>query len=153
MVSMIGEPPKEKFLRLYPGGFSDPTYLRQERNYKLNAHEKWLELLNREEFDRLLDEEQYDEICRRALQVEAQTKFMLAAFEKVALRDAVKGVRAATLASAGLFELVYGEGDFQTRFEEFVLDLGSLPGNKRLWSNGRSQPSFPMLQCPSCIFS
>lgn len=120
---MAGETPKEKFRRFYPGGFSDPKYLRQERDYKFEAHEKWRELLSREEFERLLDEQQYPEICRRAVHVEGKTKAMLSRYEKAALHDGFRG----ELAAKGLFDLVYGDDGFQKRFEEFAKDLDSLP--------------------------
>lgn len=123
---MAAETPKDKFLRLCPGGFSDPKFLKDERSYKLDAHEKWNELLNREEFNRLLEKEQYQEICRRAVQIEGKTRLMLSRFEKSALHDALREENAATMIAWGLFDLVYGEDNFQKRFEEFSTDLGSL---------------------------
>ena len=39
---------RRKFLRSFPGGFADETYLEWERNYKWSAHERWEELLGRE---------------------------------------------------------------------------------------------------------
>lgn len=42
------------------GGFSDPLYLKYERDYKWAAHEAWHELLNEPEFDRLLANEDYE---------------------------------------------------------------------------------------------
>ncbi len=37
-----------KFLRYYPGGFTDSDYLDLERNYKWRAHEHWGEALGRD---------------------------------------------------------------------------------------------------------
>lgn len=68
---MTAEASKDKFLRLFPGGFTDPKYLTDERNYKFAAHGAWCELLNQEGFENLLEAEQFQEICRRALQVES----------------------------------------------------------------------------------
>jgi hypothetical protein len=72
-------------------------------------------------------DEQYQEICRRALKVEVKTKFMLSQFEKSALKDAIKGDFVAGLMAESLFDLVYGEEDFEKRFVEFATDLALLP--------------------------
>lgn len=145
---MGAETSKEKFLRLYPGGFSDPKYLRCERNYKLEAHDNWDELLNKEEFDGLLEERQYVEICRRVVQIEAKTKILLSPYEKAALHDGVRAEKAAELVACGLFDLVYGDDDFQLRFEEFSRDLYS-------WPRGQTSPAkwtiatlFPFIALP-----
>ena len=45
---------REKFLRFFPAGFRDPTYVAWERGYKWEAHERWEEALGRAEFRRLL---------------------------------------------------------------------------------------------------
>ena len=58
---MATETPKDRFLHLYHRGFSDPLYLKQERNYKMDAHKLWTKLLNAEVFDGLLEAEQYRE--------------------------------------------------------------------------------------------
>ena len=141
------ETPKEKFLRFCPGGFSDPVYLKHERNYNWAAHEAWNELLNQDEFDRLLSNEEYDEIARRAMRVEATTRMLLSRFEKSALHDAVKG-KAAKLFSHGLFDLIYGSNDFNERFEEFVLDLGSLPDKQTSPLKWPIATIFPFIALP-----
>jgi len=46
---------RRKFLRSFPGGFEDETYLEWERNYKWSAHERWEELLGRERLRTLLN--------------------------------------------------------------------------------------------------
>jgi hypothetical protein len=144
---MAGETAKDKFLRFYPKGFNDPEYLRCERDYKVEAHAKWCELLNQEEFDRLLEEKQFLEICRRAVQIEAKTN-LLARFEKSALHDAVKVERAAELAAVGLFDLVYGDDDFQVRFEEFATDLRSWPTRQTSPFKWTIATIFPFLALP-----
>jgi len=40
---------RAKFLRFFPGGFRDETYLDWERGYKEQAHERWQEQLGRAE--------------------------------------------------------------------------------------------------------
>ena len=140
--------PKDRFLRLCPGGFSDPQYLRLERNYKWAAHERWVELLNEEEFCRLLDAEQHQEIAKRAMQVEAKTKFLLSRFEKSALHDAVKAEAPAKLFAHGLYDLVYGGETFETRFTEFIRDLGSLPEHQTSPLKWTIATIFPFVALP-----
>jgi hypothetical protein len=149
--SMAGETPKEKFLRHYPNGFSDLEYLRCERNYKLDAHQKWNEILNQSEFERLLDEEQYSEICRRAVQIEAKTN-LLSLFEKSALRDAAKTEGKVKLVAVGLFDLIYGDDDFQLRFEEFALDLQKWPHRQTSPAKWTIATIFPFLAHPTQHF-
>jgi hypothetical protein len=45
---------KRKFLRLFPGGFRDDTYLAWERDYKWQAHREWDAALNVREMKKLM---------------------------------------------------------------------------------------------------
>ena len=38
---------RQKFLHLFPGGYSDETYVDWERRYKWEAHERFCEVLRR----------------------------------------------------------------------------------------------------------
>src|SRR5690242_4231091 len=80
---------RRKFLRFFPDGFRDETYLDWERNYKLAAHAQWEQTLNRSAFRTLLRDEQYAEIAAQAVRIESRTN-LLFSFEKMALRDAVR---------------------------------------------------------------
>src|SRR3954465_4770098 len=82
---------RRKFLRFFPDGFRDETYLDWERSYKWETHERWQEALGRDQFRRLLREGQFGEIAARAVRVEQRSRHsMIFSFEKMALRDAVK---------------------------------------------------------------
>jgi hypothetical protein len=48
---------RRKFLRAFPKGFYDPTYLAWERGYKWQAHKEWERLLNRSEYRSMLKSE------------------------------------------------------------------------------------------------
>src|SRR5688500_20223051 len=63
---------RRKFLRFFPDGFHDETYLDWERNYKWEAHERWNESLGREPFRAALAAERYAEVAARAVQIESQ---------------------------------------------------------------------------------
>src|SRR5678816_4806555 len=75
---------RRKFLRFFPEGFADETYLEWERNYKWNAHLQWEETLNRRIFRQLLAENQFGEIALRAVRIESRTN-LLFSFEKLSL--------------------------------------------------------------------
>src|ERR671912_100090 len=82
---------RRKFLRAFPGGFRDETYLDWERDYKWESHERWEEALGRAEFRRLLRAGEFAEAAARAVRVEQRSRHsMIFSFEKMALRDAVK---------------------------------------------------------------
>src|SRR4051812_1499177 len=80
---------RRKFLRFFPGGFRDETYLGWERNYKSHAHEQWEAELGRDAFAALLGAGRHAEAAARAVRIESRTN-LLFSFEKMALRDAVK---------------------------------------------------------------
>src|ERR1700748_383971 len=67
---------QRKFLRAFPGGFRDETYLDWERNYKWTAHQRWRESLDEAEFRRLLGAKAFEEIARRASAIESRTNLL-----------------------------------------------------------------------------
>jgi hypothetical protein len=119
---------RRKFLRFFPKGFRDETYLAWERDYKLATHRRWEEALNRDDFSRLLDEGKYTEIAARAVRTEQRSQHsMIFSFEKMALRDAVKSAAGARAFAAGLYEFLHGRGTDETRFERWCETVAALP--------------------------
>ena len=117
---------RKKFLRFFPGGFRDETYLEWERDYKWQAHERWTERLGREAYRALLDRGRYEEIAEHAVRVESRTN-LLFSFEKMALRDAVRTPAGARDFARGLYEFLYGAGEPRDRFDRWVEVVGALP--------------------------
>ena len=117
---------RAKFLRFFPGGFRDKTYIDWERGYKWQAHERWAEALNREELRRLLKRGEALEAATRAVRIESRTN-LLFSFEKMALRDAVKSAAGAQSFAGGLYQFLYGSGDIEKRFEQWIACVDSLP--------------------------
>ncbi|HEY7408368.1 MAG TPA: hypothetical protein VH638_08895 [Gemmatimonadaceae bacterium] len=117
---------RRKFLRFFPKGFHDETYLDWEREYKWEAHEQWKASLGREAFRTALAAKRYSEIATRAVQVEARTN-LLFSFEKMALRDAVKPPAGARAFAEGLFQFLYGRGSDERRFEDWCVVVSELP--------------------------
>jgi hypothetical protein len=119
---------RRKFLRFFPGGFRDETYIDWERSYKWQTHERWQEALGREEFRRLLRAGEFSEIAARAVRVEQRSRHsMIFSFEKMALRDAVKVPEGARAFAEGLYELLHGRGSVERRFERWVEVVAALP--------------------------
>ena len=76
---------RRKFLRIFPGGFRDATYVAWERDYKWEAHRQWNELLDPATYRSLLRRREFAEIAARAVKIEARTNLIFS-FEKMALR-------------------------------------------------------------------
>jgi hypothetical protein len=119
---------RRKFLRHFPGGFHGEKYLDWERDYKWEAHERWEEALNKEEFRRLLRREEFGEAAARAVRVEQRTRHsMIFSFEKMALRDALKPAEGARAFAEGLYDFLHGPGGERKRFERWVETVAALP--------------------------
>jgi hypothetical protein len=119
---------RRKFLRFFPGGFGDETYLDWERDYKWATHRRWSAALGRAEFERLLRAGDFRGIAERAIRVEQQSRHsMIFSFEKMALRDAVKPAEGAERFARGLFDFLHGTGGAEERFEAWVETVAELP--------------------------
>ena len=117
---------RRKFLRVFPRGFRDPTYLEWERNYKVASHRRWEEALGKAEFRTLLRRGRGAEAAARAVNVESRTH-LLFSFEKMALRDAVRSDKDARVFAEALFDFVYGKGPLTRRFDNWRDAVASLP--------------------------
>jgi hypothetical protein len=117
---------RRKFLRFFPDGFQDETYLDWERDYKWEAHERWTRQLGQDEFQSLLEAGEFSEIARRAVTIESRTN-LLFSFEKMAMRDAVKSRPGAKAFAEGLYYFLHGNGSLENRFTRWVEVVGGLP--------------------------
>lgn len=126
MRTAAAEQCRRRFLRFFPGGFQDPTYLEWERNYKAEAARRWQAALGRRHLTALLDEGRFGEVARLALGIESRTN-LLFSFEKMALRDATRGEPGARDFGLGLFDFLHGEGKTEMRFARWVATVAKLP--------------------------
>lgn len=117
---------REKFLRFFPAGFADETYLDWERNYKWEAHERLCASLRRSQLRSLLDAGDYQAVAKHAVTIESRTN-LLFSFEKMALRDALKERAGARAFAEGLYEWLHGRGTDQYRFEAWIETVAALP--------------------------
>jgi len=131
------------FLKLYSHlGFEDHGYLEEERNYKVDASDLLHELLGEQEFTRLLSEDDFDEIVKRALQVVNKTNLIFPN-EKMALKDGLKSSEHIHLFAERLFNLLYKGGEFKKHFEAFADCLVEIGADK--WTTATY---FPFLAYP-----
>jgi hypothetical protein len=117
---------RRKFLRFFPEGFYDETYLAWERGYKWRAHEEWQAALNRTSYKSKLAQAKFLEIGADAVRIESRTN-LLFSFEKMAIRDALKSQRGARTFAEGLYAFLYGPGSLHTKFERWCETIASLP--------------------------
>jgi hypothetical protein len=117
---------RRKFLRAFPGGFRDDTYLEWERDYKWKAHLRWQDVLSEPQFRRLLDARQFSQIASLAIGVESRTN-LLFSFEKMALRDAVRPPGGAQAFATALFDLLHGSDPLGVRFSSWIAAVAALP--------------------------
>ena len=117
---------RRKFLRFFPGGFEDETYVDWERGYKWEAHERWMAELGPSDFRGLLRARRFADIAAHAVTIESRTN-LLFSFEKMALRDAVKSSAGAEAFSEGLYEFLHGRAGDERRFEEWCQVVSELP--------------------------
>lgn len=120
----------ESFLHQFPEGFKDPGYLGDrksgERNYKCEAHEKYLQLLGNGEGQRLLAEGNLDEVISRAKQVWNRVNLMTS-FEKAAMSDGLKDEAAAQNYFEALFAFIDATEPNRELFERLAAALEGLP--------------------------
>lgn len=108
----------DHFLREFHGGFYGDKYFQKERNYKVDAHNLMLSLLNQQSFSSLLASHNHHEICKRALQVVNKTNLIFPN-EKMSLRDGLNSDQNQQLFSEKLYSLLYGEDELDRRFNTF----------------------------------
>ena len=117
---------RRKFLKFFPGGFRDETYISWEREYKWNAHRRWVAQLDAPRMRALMKAGEYEALARTAVTIESRTN-LLFSFEKMALRDAVRTPAGARAFSEGLYDFLHGRGADASRFERWVAVVGNLP--------------------------
>ena len=117
---------RRKFLRFFPDGFQDETYIDWERGYKDKAHQQWQEHLKPGAYSALLRDRAFTEIAQRAVRIESRTN-LLFSFEKMALRDAIKTRAGAALFAIGLYDYLHGPGQPEAKFQRWCETVARLP--------------------------
>lgn len=121
----------DNFRKVFPEGFDGDDYLQNERNYKVDAHNLMVNLLDEKSFDLLLASQNHNEICKRALQVVNKTNLIFPN-EKMSLRDGLNSDQNQQLFSEKLYSLLYGEDELEKRFNAFSDCLMDI--NAAMWT-------------------
>ena len=137
----------ERFLKLFPGGFADPTYLAEERDYKVAAHELFSRLLSPAIRMELIREQNVDALVDAALQIDATTN-LISPFEKAALRDGLKGQQAALQFFATLSALIDAPAPAEGQFQAFAKAVDALPALRGRVFTWPIVTVFPFLASP-----
>ncbi len=123
----------EAFRVRFPLGFQDPAYLGDrttgERNYKVAAHEAWVELLGGEKLRELLDAGEIEAVRERAKRVLGMIN-LLSQYELMALLDGLADDSAASRFFDMLERLLRAEGDLEPAFQAFLDACEALPRKK-----------------------
>lgn len=129
----------EDFLKIFPGGFHDQKYLRDERTGKdktagpkvdkVKAHDLMTASLSREQMDALIAAGDHAEVGRRALRVIGETDLVFPR-EAISLRNALQTEENQRAFAESLRALLYGEADAGTRFAAFCDRLAALGAAK-----------------------
>lgn len=117
---------RRKFLRFFPGGFRDETYIDWERGYKSAAHDAWETQLGRDSLRARIERGEHAEAAALAVRIESRTN-LLFSFEKMALRDALKPAEGARAFAEGLYDLLYGPDTLERRFPRWIEVVAALP--------------------------
>ena len=119
----------ERFLALYPNGFEDAGFVRDERNYKLAAIKKLKDTLNAADIDSLLAASDFAEVCRRAKHV-ASSLNLIFPQEMMSLSDSLKDSEFQQEFALALRDVLFSDSPKQERFERYFATLGKIGCSK-----------------------
>ena len=117
----------DTFFAKFPAGFNDKGYFAEERQYKLDAHLHYVELLGNGQYESLLSSGRLDELVKRVLAIESKVN-ILNRFEKIAFRDALKDKDAARAYLSTLFDLL-AESPQEKTCTQFFESVNNLPAD------------------------
>lgn len=121
---------RQRFLRRFPGGFSDPEYsgsLKEgERVYKWAAHERFVLAFGKGRGHELVGSSSTSELARGMAQVLGGARNLLAKTENIAFREGLEDESAARRYFSTLFDLL-DVGPVEAAFMAHADAAGSLP--------------------------
>ncbi len=117
------------FQKQYQDGFYGKAFLESEREYKVKAHIFANEMLNKYNFDQIIDSGQYDVATSYAKKIADKTNLIFPN-EKMSLKDGLITVDNQKMFAVTLRDLLYGDQDLRTRFESFATVLEEIKASK-----------------------
>ena len=115
----------ERFMRNYPDGFEDFSFIKATRDASMNGHKFCAHLLSQEELSRLIAEGCFGAVCDRARHVESTTN-LLTKSERKAFHEALELPASQKMFSLALADLLYGTESEEARFKHFLRTLSIL---------------------------
>lgn len=119
----------ERFLKLYPEGFTAARFLKDERDSSVRAHQLCIQLLSEAGLAELIAERRYQDICDRARHIESVTT-LLTKSEKTAFYGVLEQPVQQKTFSLALAEFLYGTDTEENRFKGFARALDLLGINR-----------------------
>lgn len=122
----------QNFLSYFPLGFKDPEYLNgagSERKYKFDAHLLMIDLLGKETFKSLLEQHDFTNINDRVKRVINKTN-LISPYEKIWFSNGVSVKANQQRFAESLYDLLYGKGEMQPRFEQHAEMLSAIGAAK-----------------------
>lgn len=110
------------FLTIFPGGFYDPEYLDQERDYKVAASKRLHDTLDQRTLERLVRAGDFGEVATRAKHLIGRTNLVFKN-EGMAFSDGLNEPGAQEAFGRALLALLYGSASIQQRMEDFMDSL------------------------------
>jgi hypothetical protein len=117
------------FLEQFSEGFYGARFMDEERVYKDKAHHLAISLLGKEQFEALLGERDFPEICKRALKIMNATNLVFPN-EKMALKDGLDSSESQERFAVSLFEILFGLIPLEKRFTSFAKVLEDIGAGK-----------------------
>lgn len=114
------------FAKLFPEGFSDPEFLKNERDYKVAGHEKWVELLGDNQFQQLLKAGETAELSARLLSIGGSVN-LISSYENMALSYALKQEGPAKQYQRALLTLVKKQQPGHADYAKYLDAVSDLP--------------------------
>lgn len=108
--------------------FDGAFYLSDERNYKVHFHQHALELFNENFFKKLLDSKDYEQLLKNfkmffESRYKGHTQNLTHYLEPLKLREAIDTDEKAERFFTALFNVLYGNTEFEERFEDWIKAL------------------------------
>ena len=138
------------FVRKYPAGFADANYVKDEREWKWQAHEVFVELFGGGKGEELLAKDALEELVKHA--EHAKLGLLLSPFENMAFHDALKHGESARRFLQALFHVVAAPGPDPAVFDRYisaVIDLPAQPGKARV-ATWPVMTILPFIARPDC---
>jgi hypothetical protein len=118
----------QNFLRLFKGGLHGPVLEKHEREYKEQASEAFLALLNEKDLQQLIYSECWPEAAERIKKCHSLN--LLSKFEVIKFSDALKNNHGQKEITKGLYNFLYGNDLLQKRFGDYAACLAEYECDK-----------------------